>query len=141
MKINSSLASLTSKRQLIMNSELPPRPNKRLRCNFKSSSISDFDHIRFQPPLSSHIRVKETTKTTGETQTKIKNKRQACLQCSIIFDHLKGEDGKVEKLNGEKQTWDKFVKGTVYTCSVCGVYLCDNHFHEFHKDRKPPTSD
>jgi hypothetical protein len=52
--------------------------------------------------------------------------RKGCLYCkALVKDRLDG---------GERLNWDRVVKKTNQTCSVCSVYLCKNHFSDFHDD-------
>ncbi len=141
--------SSRSKRQLplIDPSQLPPRPTKIQKLNRKSSTIEEFDFIRFQPPRSSHIRVSNFLKDDGSSDGKSKksnksrkrmnnNRRERCFYCSCLFDKLKGDDGCVIVADGRKRNWDSFVKRTVYKCSLCDVHLCDKHFDTFHTNNE-----
>ena len=138
----SSSQTIQSKRKTLSAlSALPPRPEKRYKIQNQAASLSNYDHLRLRPPISSHVRVnmndiaKEEDGNGGKKGTKTKAARKRCVYCSVLFHQMKGEDGLVVRANGEKVNWDGFVRRVVFTCSVCKVYLCGEHFDAFHRTK------
>ena len=138
---SNSNTNITATKRKLRPSSLPPKPVKKFRVDKSATSLAKFDSIRFQPPLSKHVRIntnnmifsESASTVSGKSKVK-KGKRQRCIYCSITFDNLKDNDNKVRNFKGEEMNWDKFVKRTCFICSVCKVYLCEDHFDQFHKN-------
>ena len=135
-------SQIASKRKLLLaKSALPPKP-KRAKIVNKKIVLSDYDHIRLLPPLENHKRVKmvvddgnKSAEEASNTTHKKGKVRQACVYCSMVYDEIKEKEG-FSGISGEKVKWDRFVKRTLYQCSVCNVPLCEKHFGTFHQNNK-----